>query len=446
MYRAQVEAGSTVVVFGLGMVGLGAVAGARLMGAERIIAVDLAEERLELARRHGATDGWLGGEGVVERVLEETGGFGADFTFEATGNVGVMRQAVEAARMGWGVACMTGVAGKGETLDVVPRLLITGRKVMGASFGGREGARAGPPARRPLPRGRHRRRLVRVTPADARRRQPGLRPHAPPGRNPQCDRVRGMILERTEAPGWTSNAYLLADREGGHAVLVDANGVLEPLIEKVGRLGLTVDAIVLTHHHGDHVEGLADYRERFPDAPVYAHPWTRDELAPAVAVDRTLDEGDVLEAGDLRIEALHTPGHAAGHLALLVDGTDVLTADVLFKGTVGGSFAPGNTGYADLKASVLRLVGLPPETRVHPGHTQPTTVGAERESNPSCASGRARSGGRRARDGVGPRGDPRALGPRLRRHEQSLGPLSRHGRGRHRRRLAGQALRGLGVG
>jgi S-(hydroxymethyl)glutathione dehydrogenase/alcohol dehydrogenase len=139
MYRAQVEAGSTVVVFGLGMVGLGAVAGARLMGAERIIGIDLSQERLELARRHGATDGWVADEHTVDRVLEETGGFGADFTFEATGNVSVMRQAVEAARIGWGVATMTGVAGKGETLDIVPRYLITGRKVLGASFGGVRG-------------------------------------------------------------------------------------------------------------------------------------------------------------------------------------------------------------------------------------------------------------------------------------------------------------------
>ena len=139
MYRARVEEGSTVVVFGAGMVGLGAVAGARLQGAERIICVDLSEDRLALATHHGATDAWLGGEGVVDRVLEETGGFGADFTIEATGNVGVMRQAVESARMGWGVCCVTGVAGKGETLDVVPRYLITGRTVMGASFGGVKG-------------------------------------------------------------------------------------------------------------------------------------------------------------------------------------------------------------------------------------------------------------------------------------------------------------------
>jgi S-(hydroxymethyl)glutathione dehydrogenase/alcohol dehydrogenase len=139
MYRAQVEPGSTCVVFGAGMVGLGAVAGCRLQGAERIVCVDLSEERLELARHHGATDTWPAGEGVVERVLSETGGYGADFTFEATGLVGVMRQAVESARLGWGVCCVTGVAGKGETLDIVPRYLITGRKVMGASFGGVKG-------------------------------------------------------------------------------------------------------------------------------------------------------------------------------------------------------------------------------------------------------------------------------------------------------------------
>jgi S-(hydroxymethyl)glutathione dehydrogenase/alcohol dehydrogenase len=139
MFRAPVEPGATVVVFGAGMVGLGAVAGARLQGAGRIIVVDLSDHRLELARHHGATDTWLGGEHVVDQVLQETDGLGADYTFEATGIVGVMRQAVEAARMGWGTACMCGVAGRGETLDIVPRYLITGRHVLGASFGGVRG-------------------------------------------------------------------------------------------------------------------------------------------------------------------------------------------------------------------------------------------------------------------------------------------------------------------
>jgi S-(hydroxymethyl)glutathione dehydrogenase / alcohol dehydrogenase len=136
---AKVEAGSTCVVFGAGMVGLGAVAGCRLQGAERIISVDLSEDRLELARGQGATETMVAADDTVERIIEETGGFGADYTFEATGNVAVMRQAVEAARMAWGLCTVAGVAGKGETLDVVPRLLITGRRIAGSSFGGVKG-------------------------------------------------------------------------------------------------------------------------------------------------------------------------------------------------------------------------------------------------------------------------------------------------------------------
>jgi S-(hydroxymethyl)glutathione dehydrogenase / alcohol dehydrogenase len=139
LYTARVEGGSTCIVFGCGLVGLGAVIGCRLAGADRIVAVDLSEERLATARHHGATDTRLAGDDVVDWIRSETGGFGADYTFEATGNVHVMRQAVEAAREAWGLATMIGVAGKGETLDIVPRFLITGRRVTGSSFGGVKG-------------------------------------------------------------------------------------------------------------------------------------------------------------------------------------------------------------------------------------------------------------------------------------------------------------------
>ena len=139
IYTAKVQPGTTCVVFGAGMVGLGAVAGARLQGAERIICVDLSDDRLELARGQGATETWTAGPDTVERILEETGGFGADYTFEATGLVSVMEQAVESARMGWGLCTVAGVAGKGETLDIIPRWLITGRRVCGSSFGGVKG-------------------------------------------------------------------------------------------------------------------------------------------------------------------------------------------------------------------------------------------------------------------------------------------------------------------
>src|SRR5215216_2214809 len=139
MNTAKVQPGRICVVFGAGMVGLGAVAGCRLQGADRIVCVDLSEDRLELAKGQGATHTIQGGDDAVQQILDLTDGFGADYTFEATGNVNVMRQAVEAARMGWGLCTVAGVAGRGETLDIVPRLLITGRRVAGSSFGGVKG-------------------------------------------------------------------------------------------------------------------------------------------------------------------------------------------------------------------------------------------------------------------------------------------------------------------
>jgi len=138
-YTAQGEQGSTCAPFGAGPLGLGMVAGCRLAGAERIVCIDLSEDRLAMARGQGATDTFVGGEDAVQRILDLTDGFGADYTFEATGNVKVMRQAVESARMGWGLCTIAGVAGRGEMLEVIPRYLITGRRIAGASFGGAKG-------------------------------------------------------------------------------------------------------------------------------------------------------------------------------------------------------------------------------------------------------------------------------------------------------------------
>jgi S-(hydroxymethyl)glutathione dehydrogenase/alcohol dehydrogenase len=167
MNTAKVTPGSTCVVFGAGMVGWAPWPAAGCRGADRIICVDLSEDRLALARGQGATDTWTGGADTVERVLEETGGFGADYTFEASALVAVMRQAVEAARMGWGLCTVAGVAGKGETLDVIPRLLITGRRICGSSFRRGQGPRPGARARAALSRRPARHRSLHLPPPDA---------------------------------------------------------------------------------------------------------------------------------------------------------------------------------------------------------------------------------------------------------------------------------------
>ena len=190
LYTARVEPGSTCVVFGCGLVGLGAVIGCRLAGAERIIAVDLSEGRLAQAVHHGATETRIAGDDTVDWIKSETGGFGADYTFEATGIVSVMRQAVESAREAWGLATMCGVAGKGEVLEVVPRFLITGRRVTGSSFGGVKGRTQVPLLVDRWLAGEIDVEASPLAPAHAGRGQPRLRPDARAGRHPQRDQLR----------------------------------------------------------------------------------------------------------------------------------------------------------------------------------------------------------------------------------------------------------------
>lgn len=189
-----------------------------------------------------------------------------------------------------------------------------------------------------------------------------------------------MIIQRVEQADWLSNAYLVTDEPGGTAVLVDSNGVIEPLLERVDREGLDLTHIFLTHDHWDHVVGLGELAaER--GIPILAHEITAERVD--FKVDQTLADREVIKTGGLEVEAIFTPGHAAGHHSLSFNGTDVITADVIFKGTVGGTMAPGATGFADLKNSIMeRLMTLPPETRLHPGHKAPTTVAAEWENNP----------------------------------------------------------------
>jgi hydroxyacylglutathione hydrolase len=188
--------------------------------------------------------------------------------------------------------------------------------------------------------------------------------------------LRRMIVERSMSQDWLSNTYLVAAGPGGDAFLVDAGGPVEPLIAKADEHGLTVTHVLLTHHHHDHVAELGAVLERWPDATVLAHP---EERVPGTTGELKPDEE--IEIGGLTVRALHTPGHTAGMLSLLVDG-NVFTGDTLFKGSVGGVRAPGSTSYEDLKRSIMDvLLQLPGDTTIRPGHTDPTSVAAELESN-----------------------------------------------------------------
>jgi glyoxylase-like metal-dependent hydrolase (beta-lactamase superfamily II) len=180
-------------------------------------------------------------------------------------------------------------------------------------------------------------------------------------------------------PDWLSNAYLVADEEGGHGVIIDSGGPAQPLLDAVERLEVEVPYLLLTHHHHDHVAENHVYKEKL-GVEILAHPLEAERL---LDVDRSIEPGELLQAGKLRIDGLHTPGHTAGMLSFRVSDESVFTGDTLFKRSVGGVRAPGSTTFADLKASIMDvLMKLPPGTTVYPGHTDPTSIGEEWERNP----------------------------------------------------------------
>ncbi|WP_318518854.1 S-(hydroxymethyl)glutathione dehydrogenase/class III alcohol dehydrogenase [Photobacterium leiognathi] len=138
---AKVEEGSTVAVFGLGGIGLAAIIGATMAKASRIIAVDINEEKFELARKLGATDciNPMKFDKPIQEVIVEMTDGGVDYSFECIGNVNVMRSALECCHKGWGESVIIGVAGAGQEISTRPFQLVTGRVWRGSAFGGVKG-------------------------------------------------------------------------------------------------------------------------------------------------------------------------------------------------------------------------------------------------------------------------------------------------------------------
>jgi hydroxyacylglutathione hydrolase len=188
-----------------------------------------------------------------------------------------------------------------------------------------------------------------------------------------------MIITKTMDKSWLSNTWLVADKPGGHAVLIDTGGPTEPIFAKVKELGLTVTHALCTHHHIDHVANNGVYRDAL-GCKVCGHEREKDLFGD---LDTTLTDGEEISSGDLTIRAIHVPGHTLGQLSFLVNESRVFTGDTLFKGSIGGTRGPGHTTYTDIKHSIMDvLLKLPPETLVHPGHVEATTIAQEFEQNP----------------------------------------------------------------
>jgi len=201
------------------------------------------------------------------------------------------------------------------------------------------------------------------------------------------------ICERLSLGPIGTNCYFVrADEDATDTVVVDPSGLADELLPALERRGLRCSAILVTHGHFDHILGVADLAEAsgadvtmpegervllerpeaFTPPGIIVRPWS-----PEVGVSG----GETLERCGLTFEVLSVPGHSPAHVAYVVDG-ELLSGDVLFRGSVGRTDLPGGD-WPTLLASIAELYDrLPPETHVLPGHGEPTTLAAERATNP----------------------------------------------------------------
>ena len=202
-----------------------------------------------------------------------------------------------------------------------------------------------------------------------------------------------MIITQVTVGAFQENCYLVGDPHSSAAAVVDPGSDPDRIIAAIEETGREPEAIWITHAHVDHIGAIAPLKRRW-NVPVYLHPL--DEPLYRVGgrqaqlygipydepptPDRAFAEGESIKLGGLSLEVMHVPGHAPGHVVLYGHG-NVIVGDCLFAGSIGRTDLPFSNP-AQLEASLKRIAALPPETVVHPGHGDITTIGEERISNP----------------------------------------------------------------
>jgi hydroxyacylglutathione hydrolase len=204
-----------------------------------------------------------------------------------------------------------------------------------------------------------------------------------------------MILEMLTVGPFQENCYIIGDEDSGVGAVVDPGDEAARIALAVEQTNLEVGSIIVTHAHIDHVGAVAALVDEYT-CPVLMHaesePMLKQLPTQAImmglkfgkvpAVDRHIGDGDVLEVGELRLRSLYTPGHAPGHLAFYVEDQGlVLSGDALFAGSVGRVDLPGGSMEVLMRSIEERLMTLPDETTVYPGHGPQTEIGNERTSN-----------------------------------------------------------------
>jgi glyoxylase-like metal-dependent hydrolase (beta-lactamase superfamily II) len=203
-----------------------------------------------------------------------------------------------------------------------------------------------------------------------------------------------MIIEKLELGPYASNCYLVWGESSKEGIIIDPGAEADKILQRVKDLGLEVKFIVLTHAHIDHVGALKEVKEA-TDAEVVIHaddagslqtghslnPAFGPSLQPPPPPDRLLKDGASIDVGGLRFSVLHTPGHTPGGICLLGEGV-VFTGDTLFYSSIGRFDMPGGSGSQLINGIHTKLMVLPDNTAVYPGHGPETTIGTERQWNP----------------------------------------------------------------
>jgi len=204
-----------------------------------------------------------------------------------------------------------------------------------------------------------------------------------------------MILKNFYTGPLAVNCYVATDEASKRTFIVDSGGHNKDMVNYIKDNHLEIEAIILTHAHGDHMGGVSGLMTEFPSAKLVACIHDKALLEDpnlnmssmvfgypvSLSADRYVADGETLKVGNLELKFLHTPGHTPGGMCIVVDDV-VFTGDTLFEQSIGRTDFPGSSYQAIVNSIREKLFALPDDTTVLPGHMGPTTIGFEKENNP----------------------------------------------------------------